>query len=34
VSSLNRMALSATAHCFLGCAIGEVSGLAIATALG
>jgi hypothetical protein len=28
------MALSATAHCFLGCAIGEVSGLAIATALG
>jgi len=28
------MALMATAHCFLGCAIGEVAGLAIATALG
>jgi Domain of unknown function (DUF4396) len=34
LSSLNRMALTATAHCFLGCAIGEVAGLAIATALG
>jgi hypothetical protein len=34
VSLLNRMALSATAHCFTGCAIGEVAGLAIATALG
>ena len=34
VTSLNRMALSATAHCFTGCAIGEVLGLAIATAFG
>jgi hypothetical protein len=34
VSLLNGMALSATAHCFTGCAIGEVAGLAIATALG
>jgi uncharacterized protein DUF4396 len=33
-SSLNRTALRATAHCFTGCAIGEVAGLAIATALG
>ncbi len=32
--SLDRMALVATAHCFTGCAIGEVAGLAIATALG
>ena len=28
------MALSATLHCLTGCAIGEVLGLAIATALG
>jgi hypothetical protein len=28
------MALTATAHCFTGCAIGEVAGLAIATSLG
>jgi hypothetical protein len=34
MTSLNRMALTATAHCFTGCAIGEVAGLAIATALG
>ena len=34
VSSVNRMAFTATAHCFAGCAIGEVLGLAIATALG
>lgn len=33
-ASLNRTALSATAHCFTGCAIGEVSGMAIGTALG
>ncbi len=33
-SSLNRMALSATWHCLTGCAIGEVLGLAIGTALG
>ena len=32
--SLNRLALSATLHCLTGCAIGEVLGLVIATALG
>jgi len=32
--SLNRVAVSATAHCLTGCAIGEVLGLAIGTALG
>ena len=32
--SLNRMALQATAHCLTGCAIGEVLGLVIGTALG
>jgi hypothetical protein len=32
--SLNRSAFSATTHCLTGCAIGEVLGLAIATALG
>ena len=32
--SLNRLAFSATAHCLTGCAIGEVAGLAIGTALG
>jgi len=32
--SLNRTALLATAHCLTGCAIGEVLGLVIATALG
>ena len=31
---LNRVALSATAHCLTGCAIGEVLGVAIGTALG
>jgi len=31
--SLNRLAASATTHCLTGCAIGEVLGLAIATAL-
>jgi hypothetical protein len=31
---LNRLANSATRHCLTGCAIGEVSGMAIATALG
>lgn len=31
--SLNRIAASATTHCLTGCAIGEVLGLAIATAL-
>src|SRR3954451_23114459 len=32
--SLNRVALSATAHCLSGCAIGEVLGMIIGTALG
>jgi hypothetical protein len=32
--SLNRLAVSATNHCLTGCAIGEFSGMAIATALG
>ena len=32
--SLNRLAVSATTHCLTGCAIGEVSGMALATALG
>jgi Domain of unknown function (DUF4396) len=32
--SLNRLAISATAHCLTGCAIGEVLGLVIGTALG
>jgi hypothetical protein len=31
---LNRLALSATTHCLTGCVIGEVAGMAIATALG
>ncbi len=33
-ASLNRLAFSATAHCLTGCAIGEVLGLVIGTALG
>src|SRR3712207_9418234 len=33
-ASLNRVAFSATAHCLTGCAIGEVLGLVIGTALG
>lgn len=32
--SLNRTAYQATVHCLTGCAIGEVLGLVIATALG
>ena len=32
--SLNRTALSATAHCLTGCAIGEVLGMVIGTATG
>jgi hypothetical protein len=32
--SLNRLAVSATTHCLTGCAIGEVTGMVIATALG
>jgi hypothetical protein len=31
---LNRLAISATTHCLTGCAIGEVTGMIIATALG
>ena len=33
-TSLNRLAFSATAHCLTGCAIGEVLGMVIGTALG
>ena len=32
--SLNRLAFTATAHCLTGCAIGEVLGFVIGTALG
>lgn len=32
--ALNRLAVSATLHCLTGCAIGEVLGLVIGTALG
>ena len=32
--SLNRTALSATVHCLTGCAIGEVLGMVVGTALG
>ena len=33
-ASLNRSAVQATLHCLTGCAIGEVLGMVIATALG
>src|SRR6266508_6802804 len=33
-TSLNRLAISATTHCLTGCAIGEVTGMALATAIG
>jgi hypothetical protein len=33
-ASLNRVAFSATVHCLTGCAIGEVLGMIIGTALG
>jgi hypothetical protein len=33
-ADLNRIAWQATLHCLTGCAIGEVSGLVIGTALG
>jgi hypothetical protein len=33
-SELNNLAVSATAHCLVGCAIGEFAGMVIATALG
>jgi hypothetical protein len=32
--SLNRLAVTATLHCLSGCAVGEVLGLVIGTALG
>jgi hypothetical protein len=32
--ALNRLAAQATTHCLTGCAIGEFSGMAIATAAG
>jgi hypothetical protein len=32
--SLNRLAVSATLHCLTGCAIGEVLGMVVGTALG
>ena len=33
-TALTRLAISATLHCLTGCAIGEVSGMVIGTALG
>src|SRR5215213_4782369 len=33
-ASLNKLAFSATGHCLTGCAIGEVLGMVIGTALG
>jgi hypothetical protein len=33
-TGLNRLAASATNHCLTGCALGEVAGMVIATALG
>src|SRR3954452_13275567 len=33
-SDLNRLSIAATNHCLTGCAIGEVTGMAIATAFG
>jgi hypothetical protein len=32
--SLNRIAFTATVHCLTGCAIGEVAGMVVGTALG
>jgi hypothetical protein len=32
--ALNGLDTSATTHCLTGCAIGEIAGMAIATALG
>ncbi|MCB1377188.1 MAG: DUF4396 domain-containing protein [Alphaproteobacteria bacterium] len=32
--SLNRLAFQATLHCMTGCAIGEIAGMVIGTALG
>ena len=33
-AALTAVAISATLHCLTGCAIGEVAGMAIGTALG
>jgi uncharacterized protein DUF4396 len=33
-TELNSLAVSATTHCLTGCAIGEFTGMALATALG
>ena len=33
-SELNGLAVAATTHCLTGCAIGEVAGMALATAFG
>ncbi len=33
-SNLNRLAVSATTHCLTGCAIGEITGMVLATAFG
>ena len=33
-AALTSVAISATLHCLTGCAIGEVSGMVIGTALG
>ncbi|MBJ7332469.1 MAG: DUF4396 domain-containing protein [Solirubrobacteraceae bacterium] len=33
-TSLNRLAFDATVHCLTGCAIGEILGMVIGTALG
>jgi hypothetical protein len=33
-TNLTRLAISATLHCLTGCAIGEVAGMVIGTALG
>jgi hypothetical protein len=33
-ASLNSLAVSATTHCLTGCAIGEVTGMVLATAFG
>src|SRR5687768_18569967 len=33
-AALNAVAFSATLHCLTGCAIGEITGMAIGTALG
>ena len=33
-SELSGLAIAATNHCLTGCVIGEVAGMAIATALG